>query len=380
VHIGLRTADIPVHDLPARNLVFLLDVSGSMASANKLPLLRRAMSLLVDQMLPKDRVAIVVYAGASGVVLPSTSGNRRHAILSALEQLRAGGSTNGGAGIELAYRIAEEHRVPGGINRVILATDGDFNVGVSSRGELARLIEKKRKTGTYLTVLGFGTGNIQDGTMEMLADKGNGNYAYIDSIAEARKVLVSEAGATLATVADDVKLQVEFNPEAVSSYRLIGYENRRLAARDFNDDTKDAGEVGAGHMVTALYEIVPAGVRGSGSESQVDPLRYQSERDRTAAATTDELMLLKLRYKTPGETKSKLITRPIHKAARETPSREMRFATAVAGFGMWLRHDPHWDSPGLSKLGAMARDATGDSRDRMELVRLMRRAAQLSDR
>ena len=259
VRLGIKGKTIAADKVPARNLVFLIDVSGSMQPENKLPLLKRGLAMLVRTLREQDHVAMVVYAGATGLVLPPTSGADQGRILAALEQLESGGSTNGGDGIRLAYAVAQRHFRKDAINRVILATDGDFNVGTTSHGDLTRLIEEKRQSGVFLTVLGFGEGNLKDSTMETLADKGNGNYAYIDSIAEARKVLVHEAGATLVTIAKDVKLQVEFNPARVSSYKLIGYENRLLAKEDFNDDRKDAGEIGAGHTVTALYEIVPAG-------------------------------------------------------------------------------------------------------------------------
>ena len=273
--VGLRSAPIRQEKTPPRNLTFLLDVSGSMSPANRLPLIKTAMRMLVDTLRPEDKVAIVVYAGASGLVLPTTSGEDKWKIQAALERLSAGGSTNGAAGIQLAYNIASENFVRGGVNRVILATDGDFNVGVTSQSELTRMIEEKRERGIFLSVLGVGDNNLKDSTMEMLADKGNGNYSYLDSIQEARRVLIAEAGATLVTVAKDVKLQIEFNPSRVAGYRLIGYENRILRKEDFNNDRKDAGEMGAGHTVTALYELVPAGERVPAGD--VDPLKYQSQ-------------------------------------------------------------------------------------------------------
>ena len=272
MRIGLKGAEVSGLPFVDKNLVFLIDVSGSMRNAAKLPLLVRSMHLLVEQLDADDRVAIVVYAGASGLVLPSTSCEEKGTILAALDSLGAGGSTNGGAGIELAYAVAQRNFLTGGVNRVILATDGDFNVGVTDDGSLVRLIEKKAKSGVFLSVLGFGTGNLQDSKMEQLADHGNGNYAYVDSLHEARKVLVREIGGTLQTIAKDVKIQVEFNPAEVQAFRLIGYENRVLAHRDFNDDSKDAGEIGAGHTVTALYEVVPRGVdspAGGGGSAQV---------------------------------------------------------------------------------------------------------------
>ncbi len=274
LHVGLRGKDIDKDELPPSNLVFLIDVSGSMDQPNKLPLLKSAFGLLVSELRAEDRVAMVVYAGAAGVVLESTPGNNKEAIMQALDKLQAGGSTAGGAGLTLAYKIAEKNFIKGGNNRIILATDGDFNVGVSDNTSMEKLVEEKRGLGVYMTVLGFGMGNIKDDKMEIIADKGNGNYAYIDNIQEARRVLVQEFGGTLFTIAKDVKFQIEFNPAYVKAYRLVGYENRMLADKDFNDDTKDAGEMGAGHTVTALYEIIPADSDETGLPT-VDPLRYQ---------------------------------------------------------------------------------------------------------
>ncbi len=346
--IGLRAPSIDTEDLPPSNLVFLLDVSGSMSSPDKLPLLKKAFALLAEQLRPQDRVAIVVYAGAAGLVLPPTPGNRRARILSAVERLQAGGSTAGGAGIALAYEVAREHFVEDGNNRVILATDGDFNVGASSDAEMVRLIEKERESGIFLTVLGFGTGNLKDSKMEQIADHGNGNFHYVDGLLEARKVLVEEMGGTLLTVAKDVKLQVEFNPARAAAYRLIGYENRLLADEDFNDDTKDAGELGAGHTVTALYEVVPAGLPVPRS---VDPLRYQPAAESRPPIETppaealpgafeDELLYVKVRYKDPDGAESRLLAHAVGDRAR-SPSPSFRFAAAVAGFGMLLRDSPH---------------------------------------
>ncbi len=281
VQIGLQGRRIDARELPPSNLVFLLDVSGSMDMPDKLPLVQRAFRLLVEQLGPRDHVAIVVYAGAAGLILPSTPGDQKSTILDALDRLQAGGSTAGGEGIKLAYEVARKNHLEGGNNRVILATDGDFNVGVSSEGDLVRLIEQQKQQGTYLTVLGFGTGNLKDSRMEALADKGNGNYAYVDDILEARKVFVQELGATLLTIAKDTKVQVEFNPAQVAEYRLIGYENRLMAAEDFNDDAKDGGELGAGHAVTALYEVVLAGKPGT--SATVDPLKYQAPRATSSA-------------------------------------------------------------------------------------------------
>ncbi|HEY0253804.1 MAG TPA: von Willebrand factor type A domain-containing protein, partial [Kofleriaceae bacterium] len=294
VRIGLATAAIDDAKVPPRNLTFLIDVSGSMNEPNKLPLLVSSLSLLVEQLRPEDKIAMVVYAGNSGLVLPPTSGREKSAIRGALSRLEAGGSTNGSAGIQLAYETAQKNFVKGGINRVILCTDGDFNVGTTNEGDLTRLIEEKREHGVFLTVLGFGMGNLKDTTMEKLADRGNGNYAYIDSIQEARKVLVKQAGATLVTVAKDVKLQLEFNPAQVAGYRLVGYEKRMLEDKDFNDDKKDSGDIGAGHTVTAMYEIIPAGQ--DVPAAKVDALKYQKTSTAPAGAT-DELMTVKIRYK-----------------------------------------------------------------------------------
>ena len=340
VSVGLQGRRIDMSEVGPRNLVFLLDVSGSMNDRDKLPLLKQGLGMLVNNLRDDDRVSIVVYAGASGVVLEPTMGNDKPRIMEALNRLSAGGSTNGAQGIKLAYEMAAKHFEKDGINRVILATDGDFNVGVTNRTELTELIESKRKSGVFLSVLGFGTGNMQDSTMEMLADKGNGNYAYIDSKAEARKVLVEEAGGTLVTIAKDVKIQVEFNPAEVESYRLIGYENRKLAHADFNDDTKDAGEIGAGHSVTALYEVTP---RGSKTARSTDELKYQDDSKLSAAAASGELLTVKVRYKKPDGNKSNLITTPVTSDDRgiRNTSKDFRFAAAVAQFGMLLRHSKH---------------------------------------
>ena len=379
VRIGLRGKDVSVAERPAANLVFLLDVSGSMGTPQKLPLLKRGMKLLVEQLNGNDRVTIVVYAGAAGLVLPPTSGRDKATILAALDHLSAGGSTNGGAGIQLAYQKAREQHIEGGINRVILATDGDFNVGISGQGALVRLIKKQAKTGTFLSVLGFGMGNYQDARLEKIADKGNGNYAYIDTLREARKVLVEQMSGTLITIAKDVKIQVEFNPHRVAAYRLIGYENRILAARDFNDDKKDAGEIGAGHTVTALYEIVPSGqvidVPG------IDPLKYQ--RPRPAAPTgSEELLTLKLRYKQPEGHKSTKIEFPVvdRGASWREASADLRFAAGVAAFGMLLRDSKHKGDASWATVmdlvdGARAHDPGGY---RAELAMLVGKARRLS--
>jgi Ca-activated chloride channel family protein len=331
--VALQARRMASDRLPPRNLVFLVDVSGSMMQPNKLPLVKASLSMLAQNLTGRDHVAIVVYAGAAGLVLPPTPGDDSSSILEALGRLEAGGSTNGASGLLLAYRTAATHFVTGGVNRVILATDGDFNVGVTSQGDLIRLVEEQRASGIALSVLGFGMGNLKDSTMEQIADKGNGNYSYIDDLSEARKVLVEEAGGTLVTVAKDVKLQVEFNPKTVAAYRLIGYENRALAERDFNDDAKDAGELGAGHAVTALYEIVPAGQHVD--MPGIDPLKYQAATVLSAEAPSGELMTVKIRHKQPEGSTSALMSQPVWGQDHVTP--ELGFASAVAEFGMLLR-------------------------------------------
>jgi Ca-activated chloride channel family protein len=376
--IGLQGRKLEKEAAPPRNLVFLIDVSGSMQSPQKLPLVKASLSMLAGHLTGRDRVAIVVYAGASGLVLPSTAGDNREAILSAIAELEAGGSTNGGAGLRLAYRIANEHVVRDGVNRVILATDGDFNVGVTNQGDLIRLIEEERERGVSLSVLGFGMGNYKDSTLEKLADKGNGNYAYIDSLQEAQKVLVTNAGGTLVTIAKDVKIQVEFNPQLITAYRLIGYENRVLQDQDFNDDRKDAGEIGAGHSVTVLYEIVPAGVPFE--MPGIDPLKYQ----RTMPATTvaNELMTVKLRYKAPDGDVSRLIEHPVPAGIRAGMSPMIGFASAVAEFGMLLRDSPFKGSSSFAAAAARAREYRGPDEHghRAEFIRLIGIAQDLSAR
>jgi Ca-activated chloride channel family protein len=372
VRVALKARPIDVAELPPSNLVFLVDVSGSMNEPNKLPLVKRALRLLVDQLRPQDRIAIVVYAGSAGLVLPSTPGAEKARIAEAIDRLEAGGSTAGGEGLLLAYRVAREQRVPNGTNRVILATDGDFNVGPSSDAEMERLVEAKRAEGTYLTVLGFGTGNYQDAKMEKLAKQGNGNYAYVDDLSEARKVLVHELGATLHTVADDVKLQVEFNPAAVRGYRLIGYEDRLLRDEDFADDKKDAGDVGAGHAVTALYEVVPAGVTGTVTLRGVDPLRYGAA-PAPNKSNRDELLYVQLRYKRPGESTSRLMTHPVAASVTRDPSADFRFAASVAEFGMLLRNSEHKGRATAGQVLTLARGALGGDEGgyRAEFVRLV---------
>lgn len=379
LRIGLKGRVIDEEERPASNLVFLIDVSGSMQSSDKLPLLQRALTLLTGQMTRDDRIAIVVYAGSSGVALPSTPGDEQGRIVDAIAGLRAGGSTNGGAGIELAYRIARENFVEGGSNRVILATDGDFNVGVTSNGDLTRLIERQRESGVFLSVLGFGTGNYNDAAMEQLADRGNGNYAYIDSYEEARKVLVEQIDGTLITIAKDVKIQIEFNPLQVAEYRLIGYENRVLQAEEFNDDRADAGEIGAGHTVTALYEIVPAG--SGGAAGAVDPLKYQNATLTENSIASDDLCTIKLRYKQPDWVTSRLLEREIDNATRQfaDSSVDHRFAASVAAFGMLLRRSPYSGDADWSQVTGIARRAAGVDREgyRSEFLQLAYAAAQL---
>ena len=374
--IGIRGRETLDRAPLARNLVFLLDVSGSMQPPDKLPLVRNAMRMLVDTLSAQDRIAIVVYAGASGLVLPSTPGDRKEAIHQAIAQLEAGGSTNGAAGIQLAYQVARRHFIRGGVNRVLLATDGDFNVGVTNQDELVRLIEEERESGVFLSVLGVGTGNLKDSTMEKLADKGNGNFAYLDSLHEARKVLVREGGATLTPIAKDVKIQVEFNPAMVEAYRLIGYENRALRNEDFNNDKKDAGEIGEGHAVTALYEIVPAGTKAD--RPSVDPLRYQQPLVPTRAASSSEVASVKVRYKAPDGDTSRLVTKLLHDS--DAPmSANLAFASAVAEFGMLLRHSEHKGDASYAAVAARARRFRGNDPEgyRAEFIKLADLASAL---
>ena len=359
VHIGLQGLNVPKENLPPTNLVFLIDVSGSMADPNKLPLLKSSFRLLVEQLREQDRVAIVVYAGAAGLVLLSTSGEDKKTILDALNNLQAGGSTAGGAGIKLAYCIAKQHFKEHGNNRVVLATDGDFNVGESSDGDMERLIELKRKEGIFLTVLGFGMGNYKDSKMETLADKGNGNYFYIDSILEAQKALVNEFGGTLFTIAKDVKLQIEFNPAKVKSYRLIGYENRLLRDEDFNNDKKDAGELGSGHSVTALYEIIPVGV--DSNFNHIDPLKYQKAKQAELTSSMNEVMTVKFRYKKPDGNVSKLIVYPLidENISLAKTSDNFRWSAAVASVGMLLRESEYAQDFSFQEAIQLAQSARG---------------------
>ena len=375
LHVGLRGKSIDKSSLPPSNLIFLIDVSGSMGDPNKLPLLKSAFSLLVNELRAQDRVAIVVYAGAAGLVLESTPGNMKEEILAAIDNLEAGGSTAGGAGLKLAYAQAEKNFIKGGNNRIILATDGDFNVGESSNGGMERLVEQKRELGVFITVLGFGMGNIKDDKMELIADKGNGNYSYIDNLQEARKVLVREFGGTLFTIAKDVKFQIEFNPAKVESYRLIGYENRLLNDEDFNDDTKDAGEMGAGHNVTALYELIP-----SGSDERIpsiDPLKYQVSKsnDYKENYLSDEYLTIKLRYKKPDGNISMLLEKPVKGYINDLDetSDNLRFAAAVSEFGLILRNSEFKGNATLEGASRLAKSSRGNDEDgyRSELIRLI---------
>jgi Ca-activated chloride channel family protein len=378
VRIGLQSRRIASEDLPPSNLVFLIDVSGSMNMPDKLPLVQQAFRALVRELRPEDRVAIVVYAGAAGLVLPPTSGADKATILEAIDRLQAGGSTAGGAGIKLAYDVAKEHFNSEGNNRVILATDGDFNVGVSSDAEMVRLIEQRREEGTFLTVLGFGTGNLKDSKMEQMADKGNGHYAYIDSFREAQKVFVQEFGGTLFTVAKDVKIQVEFNPARVQSYRLLGYENRLLQKEDFKDDRKDAGELGSGHSVTALYEVVPVGARAVTLDD--DSLTYQETSLRPGARHSSELLTVRLRYKDPKGSTSQLLETAVNDRT-SAASEDLRFASAVAEFAMLLRDSEHKGEASWEQTLSLARGARGDDEQgyRGEFIGLVETARSLAE-
>ena len=378
LHIGLQAKTIPTDNLSASNLVFLIDVSGSMNEQNKLPLVKTAFKLLTDQLREQDHVSIVVYAGAAGLVLPSTSGKDKNKIKDALENLSAGGSTAGGAGIELAYKTAMDNFVKGGNNRVILATDGDFNVGVSSSEGLEKLVEAKRKSGIFLSVLGFGMGNYKDAKMETLSDKGNGNYAYIDNLLEAEKVFVKEFGGTLFTVAKDVKLQLEFNPKYVKAYRLIGYENRALANEDFKNDAKDAGEMGSGHTVTAIYEIIPAGVE---STFLPDKLKYQQFSSTIVGVNSNEVCTVKIRYKQPDSDKSvqmEELVKDIHTPLEKT-SENFRFSVAVAEFGLLLRGSDFKGAANYEQVIDLAKSSIGKDSEgyRAEFLKLVKTAKLL---
>ena len=378
--IGLQGKIIPVENLPASNIVFLIDVSGSMDSEDKLPLLKKSLKLLVDQLREKDKVSLCVYAGNAGLVLPATNGMQKQKIKDAIDALDAGGSTAGGAGIQLAYKTAADNFIKEGNNRVILCTDGDFNIGMSSDDELERMIEKERERGVFLTVLGFGTGNYQDAKMQKLADKGNGNHAYIDQLSEAKKVLVSEFGGTLFTIAKDVKLQIEFNPAKVAGYRLIGYENRMLNKEDFNDDKKDAGDMGSGHTVTALYEIIPAGVASAFLKS-TDPLKYQKPEKFSNSAQGNEMMTVKLRYKQPDGVTSKLMEVPVldENKVLATTSDNYRFAASVASFGMLLRNSAYKQQSSFKSVINLSSGAMGIDKEgyRKEFVQLVQKAVTL---
>ena len=378
LQVGIKGFDVAATDRPPANLVFLIDISGSMQSPDKLPLLKNAFRLLADQLTARDRVSMVVYAGSSGVVLEPTPGDQKHKIREAIERLEAGGSTNGADGIQRAYQLAHQGHIEGGINRVVLATDGDFNVGIVNFEDLLGLAERERSTGVSLTTLGFGTGNYNDQLLERLADAGNGNYAYVDTLSEARKVLVSELSATLFTIAKDVKIQIEFNPAEVLEYRLIGYENRMLAREDFNNDKVDAGEIGAGHRVTALYEIVPVGGKG-----RVEPLRYGASSP--ALRQNGELAHLRLRYKRPDADASELLQYPVLKrslVALDESSADFRFAASVAAFGQMLRggkYTSHFDYEDVQKLAksGLSTDAEGYRREFVSLVKLAQVLAPL---
>jgi Ca-activated chloride channel family protein len=377
LRVALQAKRIAARDIPPCNLVFLIDVSGSMEDENKLPLLKESLKILARRMRQEDRIAIVVYAGSAGVALESTPGNKVDRIVKAIDGLESGGSTAGGEGIKLAYELAKKGFIPKGSNRVILATDGDFNVGASSDGELVRIIEEERKSGVFLSVLGFGMGNYQDSKMQKLADSGNGNYAYVDSLSEADKVLSKQMAGTLFTVAKDVKVQIEFNPARVGEYRLIGYEKRALAARDFADDTKDAGELGAGSSVTALYELIPP----AGASSRGD-LRYQSSGVTAEAAKSKELMTLKFRYKKPNGSASSLVEKPVEIAERPIKdcSADFRFAAAVAEWGLVLRDSAYKGKASLDEAASLARGARGKDAEgyRAEFLELVELSKKLS--
>ncbi|MBL7900547.1 MAG: von Willebrand factor type A domain-containing protein [Bacteroidia bacterium] len=381
LQIGVQGRSVEFSNTQANHLTFLIDVSGSMQSPDKLPLLKDGLSLLVKQLRENDKVAIVVYAGNAGLVLPSTGGDQKEKILGAIAQLEAGGSTAGGQGIELAYTIAKENYSKRANNRVILATDGDFNVGISDDASLVKLIEEKREQGIFLTVLGFGTGNYQDAKMEKLADKGNGNYAYVDNLLEAKKVLVKEIGGTLITIAKDVKIQIEFNPKHVKSYRLIGYDNRMLAHEDFKNDKKDAGDVGSGHSVTALYEIVPA--NNKEDEDEVDDYKYQNNQN-SSAAESNEICTVKLRYKEPKESVSKEISQVVkdENQSFENSSENFRFCAAVAQFGLILRQSEFKGEAKYSDIIQVAKSAKGKDEDgyRAEFIRMCEMADALASR
>lgn len=380
VRIGLKAKEIPTDKLPVSNLVFLIDVSGSMYGPQRLGLVQSSLKLLVNNLRDEDRVAIVVYSGSAGEKLPSTSGSDKQKIREAIDELTAGGSTAGGAGIKLAYKMAKQNFVKGGNNRIILCTDGDFNVGVSSDEGLEKLIEQERKSGVFLTVLGYGMGNYKDSKMQVLAEKGNGNHAYIDNLQEANRVLVNEFGATMHTMAKDVKLQIEFNPSQVQAYRLIGYESRLLKDEDFNNDAKDAGEMGAGHTVTAFYEVVPAGIK-SDFTGKVDDLKYQKTKPAPAVTNNSkELLTVKLRYKAPDGNTSKKIEQPLIDDKKEKVSSDFRFASAVAMFGQLLRDSDFKGDATYDKVISLAKTSLDNDEKgyRREFIRLAETAEGLA--
>lgn len=381
VHVGIQGKKLNYDELNPCNLVFLIDVSGSMSDRNKLPLLKSSLKLLLSKLSEKDKVSLVVYAGAAGLVLPATPATQKETIMAALDNLQAGGSTAGGAGIQLAYKVAKDNLIADGNNRVILCTDGDFNVGASSTAEMVRMIEEKRKEGIFLTIAGFGMGNYKDGRMEQISNAGNGNYYYIDNIREAEKVFVTDMRATLFTIAKDVKIQVEFNPEHVQAYRLIGYENRLLNKEDFNDDKKDAGELGAGHTVTALYEIIPVGVESSFVKS-VDELKYQRD-PRNDKKHNDELLTVKFRYKQPDGDTSILIEHPLKDEAVDiaSTSDNFRWSAAVAEYGMLLRKSEFKNDASYEQVLALARGAKGKDANgyRQEFIQLVTSSSLLTE-
>lgn len=374
VRIALKAKQVDNAKLPPSNLVFLIDVSGSMESVNKLPLVKTSLKMLVDQLRPVDHVSMVVYAGAAGLVLPSTPGDEKQKIKDAIDQLGAGGSTAGGAGIKLAYSIARKNFKKGGNNRIVMATDGDFNVGLSSDKDMEHLIEEERQSGVSISILGFGMGNYKDSKMELLADKGHGNYAYIDNITEATRSMVTEFGGTLFTVAKDVKLQVEFNPAKVQAYRLLGYEDRLLAKEDFNNDAKLGGDMGVGHNVTALYEIIPVGVKDDAFAGSVDPLKYQKELKADVKNPSSELMTVKFRYKDPNADVSKMESIVVENKAVElgNSSEDMRFAAAVAEYGLLLRNSQFKQNSNFAQVISLAKGAKGKDEQgyRAEFIRL----------
>ena len=379
IHIGLQGKKLDYNDLKSSNLVFLIDASGSMGNENKLPLLKKSLKLLLSELDDKDRVAIVAYAGAAGLVLPSTPASERETILNALDGVNSGGSTAGGEGIELAYKIAKENLISDGNNRVILATDGDFNVGVSSSSELVSLIEEKRKEAIYLTICGFGMGNYKDGRMEQISNAGNGNYFYIDNIREAKKVFVTQMRANMFTIAKDVKIQIEFNPQTIKAYRLIGYENRLLAKEDFDDDTKDAGELGAGHTVTAIYEVILTDSESTQVIAKTNDLKYQTK---TVSGNNSDLMTVKFRYKPIQSEQSILLEQVLHKSdlkSLESSSDNYRFSAAVAGFGLLLRDSQFKGTATYDAISSLAKGALGTDKEnyRTEFLQLIETANTL---